>query len=118
MIHGVRPPLTARTKRPRAATAARASAAIVAAAARATESTSSNTWSFMRFSPVRSVTKPRIGSEDQSYPSDENRPRRRPRLQARTTLLLGLGAQGGVQLAALKAPLKNPPLSMGERRRR
>src|SRR4030095_17145138 len=55
MTHGVCPPLTARTKRPRAAIDARASAAIVAAAARATASTSSNTSSFIAFLQVRSA---------------------------------------------------------------
>src|SRR5262245_14040223 len=51
--HGVRPPLTATMKRPRAAIAARASAAIIAAAVRATPSSSGWTSIFMRPIPVR-----------------------------------------------------------------
>ncbi len=47
MAQGVRPPLTASTKRPRAATASRASAATIAAAASATAPASSSTSIFM-----------------------------------------------------------------------
>src|SRR5436190_18246047 len=47
MAHGVRPPLTATAKRPRAATAARASAAMYWAARRATDSTSARTSIFI-----------------------------------------------------------------------
>ena len=47
ITHGVRPPLTATVKRPRAFTAARASAAMISAAWRATESASASTSSFM-----------------------------------------------------------------------
>src|SRR5262245_17924147 len=47
IVHGVRPPLTAMMKRPRAATAARASTAVNAAPARATESASGSASIFM-----------------------------------------------------------------------
>ena len=51
ICHGVWPPLTAITKRPRAATAARASAAMKAAALAATASPSARISVFMRGSP-------------------------------------------------------------------
>ena len=47
IAHGVRPPLTATTKRPRACTAARASSAMTSAARRATDSASASTSRFI-----------------------------------------------------------------------